>query len=458
MRILNPRSLTAIAVSCAFSAVAVAQDRAANTPDSPEVLNADSAGFIATPDGAEHVADGGFEAGSPNPNWNEFSATFGSPLCTVGLCGTGTGTGPNSGEWWAWFGGIAAVEEGSVSQAVTFPAGGAATLTFYLEAIVCDSASDYMEVTVDGNQVFLIDGSSPLCGVLGYSEQTVDVGAYADGGVHTIEFHSEIFANNLGGSNFFVDDVSLEGAEPPAEARFLAVKDFDDGNTAEVEMTLSCNTGLPLEQTIGVAEGDPINFVVTDFTQGELDCTITEDVPAGYSASYDDGDGISADSCSWADLSGGQYACLVTNSLDDVEVEVTKMWIDENPQFNGQNIAEAEWTCSNTAFCNVFFGEVDTCSGRLDFFGNPATDSFFVYPDWENGTVCDITEVMVADGGVEIDDSECQDLIVWPGQGASCTIYNTRLYEGIPTLSQYGLGVLVLVMLGMGFVAVRRFV
>jgi hypothetical protein len=43
------------------------------------------------------------------------------------------------------------------------------------------------------------------------------------------------------------------------------------------------------------------------------------------------------------------------------------------------------------------------------------------------------------------------------GQDNSCTIYNTRLYEGIPTLSQYGLGILALVMLGMGFVAFRRY-
>lgn len=241
-------------------------------------------------------------------------------------------------------------------------------------------------------------------------------------------------------------------------ARFAVSKDFSDDNTAEVSVTLSCNTGLPLEQTTTIAEGDPVNFVVNDFEPGAMDCVVTEDVPVGYTAQYNNGEADSDESCVFVEVSAGQRSCQITNTLDPVEVEVTKVWIDENPQFNGQNIADATWSCTNAPFCIGVAGVPTTCSGFLNFFGNPDSDSFEVLPDWENGTVCDVTEVMVADGGVEIDDSECQNLTVWPGVGAECTIYNTRLYEGIPTLSQYGLGVLVLLMLGMGFVAVRRFV
>ena len=57
---------------------------------------------------------------------------------------------------------------------------------------------------------------------------------------------------------------------------------------------------------------------------------------------------------------------------------------------------------------------------------------------------------------VEVDDGSCQSMTVLPGVGASCTITNTRLYEGIPTLSQYGLALMALLMLGVGFVAFRR--
>jgi hypothetical protein len=47
---------------------------------------------------------------------------------------------------------------------------------------------------------------------------------------------------------------------------------------------------------------------------------------------------------------------------------------------------------------------------------------------------------------------------VYPGEGASCTFTNTVFFEGIPTLNQYGLAIMALLMLGVGFVGFRRFV
>ncbi len=255
---------------------------------------------------------------------------------------------------------------------------------------------------------------------------------------------------------FEVVETSCDGAAGDT-ARFLVDKNFTDDNEAEVEVTLSCNTGLPLEQTTTIAEGDPVNFVVGDFEQGTLDCEVTEVVPDGYSASYNEGDGVSDENCSWENAFGLQHACTISNSLDLVEVVVTKEWIDENPQFEAQNVAGATWTCSNVAFpCELGF--VNECDGgNLDFFGNPGEDSFSVFPDWEVGTTCSITEVNLLESGIEVDDSDCQGLLLFPGDSASCTIVNTRLFEGIPKLSQYGLGLLALLMLGVGFVAYRRF-
>ena len=157
------------------------------------------------------VGDPGFEAGPGGGTWTEASTNFGTPVCDVGTCGTGTGTGPFEGLFWTWFGGIGASEIGSMTQDITINPG-SNEMTFWLEQIVCDSAADFMEVTIDGTQVFFTDGSSPLCGVLGYSQQTVDISAFADGGTHTLEFRSEIFANNGGGSNFFVDLVEIPSA------------------------------------------------------------------------------------------------------------------------------------------------------------------------------------------------------------------------------------------------------
>jgi hypothetical protein len=48
-------------------------------------------------------------------------------------------------------------------------------------------------------------------------------------------------------------------------------------------------------------------------------------------------------------------------------------------------------------------------------------------------------------------------LLAQLGEGDSCSVTNTVFYEGIPTLSTYGLAVLALLMLGLGFAGFRRF-
>jgi hypothetical protein len=173
--------------------------------------NLPASGFAAiTPFGigTDLVVDGGFESGTPSAGWTEASTNFGTTICDSGACGTGGGTGPRSGAFWSWFGGIGASEVGTVTQMITIPAG-SATLEFWTELFVCDSAADYMDAKIDGVVVYHVQGDDAACGVLGYAMQTVDVSAYADGGTHTLEFTSEIFANNGGGSNFFLDDVAL---------------------------------------------------------------------------------------------------------------------------------------------------------------------------------------------------------------------------------------------------------
>ena len=252
-------------------------------------------------------------------------------------------------------------------------------------------------------------------------------------------------------------DAAFGGGEPDDEARFAVNKNFDDDNEGSVEVTLSCNTGIPLEQTTTIEEGDGVNFVVGDFNQGELNCEITETPVDGYTTQYFTDAPVTvegvATSCSYEDLEGGQYVCFIENNLEAVTVTVTKEWVDDNPGFNPFNIADAEWSCDDVAF--------GADEGDLSFFAEGSltdSDSFSVFPDWDTGTSCDIDEVDLPDGGVEVDDSNCQNILLFPGGGASCTIVNTRLYEGIPTLSQYGLAIMALLMLGVGFVGFRRFV
>jgi hypothetical protein len=152
---------------------------------------------------ADVVRDGSFEAGTPNPFWAEASTNFGTPLC-----GPGCGTAARTGLWFAWFGGTSVYEAGSMSQSVTIPSGGPATLSFWVNNVACSgNAADYLEVKMDGTRLWVTTAADPACNTPAYRQVTVDVSAYANDAAHVLEFKSEIFGAAV--TSFFLDDVAL---------------------------------------------------------------------------------------------------------------------------------------------------------------------------------------------------------------------------------------------------------
>ncbi len=170
------------------------------------------------------MADGSFEAGTPNPSWAEASTNFGSPICSQALCG---GPVPSDGLWHVWFGGISVYEAGSVEQSVVIPAT-ATTIDFDLTVGVCDSLNDYMDLEIDGNQEFTTDP----CTAGPPATESVNIGAYADGAAHTVRFTSETFATGGGNSNFFLDNVVLSDNGTPGTPSICTMGcTQDDGPT-----------------------------------------------------------------------------------------------------------------------------------------------------------------------------------------------------------------------------------
>ncbi|GAB4184347.1 MAG: hypothetical protein Tsb002_07260 [Wenzhouxiangellaceae bacterium] len=171
------------------------------------------------------IQDPSFEAGTPNPSWNEASTNFGTPLCDAAGCGDGGGTaGPNNGLFWAWMGGTAATNEvASVDQDVVIPSG-TATLSFFVwNGTAVAGGPDSLLVNVDGNTVLTLAEDDACC-TAGYAEVTVDVSAFADGGTHNIEFL--ISETDGTTTNINLDDVSLiveagPMVPPPAEVPVL---------------------------------------------------------------------------------------------------------------------------------------------------------------------------------------------------------------------------------------------
>jgi hypothetical protein len=159
------------------------------------------------------VADTSFEGGSPNASWLEFSQNFGTPLCTIAGCGTGGGSGPRNGGWWAWLGGYDGYELASMTQTMVIPVG-TATLSFWVQLPACANGGvDTMEVTLDGMLLFTFGNAHPTCDLNVYTQYTADVTAFANGGSHTLDFTGEVFGTGppmTSITNFFVDDVSIQ--------------------------------------------------------------------------------------------------------------------------------------------------------------------------------------------------------------------------------------------------------
>jgi len=193
------------------------------------------------------LLDPSFEEYTPNPYWDEYSEAYGTPLCTVADCGTGTGTGPNIGDVWTWFGGSSTGDSGYVSQEVDILPG-TAEISFYAEQYVCGAAgaSNYMALVIDGTEIWRTDGTDPACGVLGYRLVTVDVSDFADGGTHEIMFDSI----TVDGANFFLDDVELN-LEAGGDVPWLSLDP-----TAGVVLADDSTDVTVTYNSTGLAEGD----------------------------------------------------------------------------------------------------------------------------------------------------------------------------------------------------------
>jgi len=244
-------------------------------------------------------------------------------------------------------------------------------------------------------------------------------------------------------------------------ARFAVTKDFSDDNPAEVLVELSCNTGLPLVQEKLITEFDGgVVFVVGDYEAGTMNCQVSEVIPDGYTQSYLAGaiDGLAAsitddeDGCYYDGILGGTFTCEITNTLDPVEVVVEKVWIDEHPEYQGSTVVEVTLQCDSEIIGGWQIGDF----WYIETFIDPQNPGeYLVYPLF-TGTTCVATEEPIQ--GALTDQSDCENMVLFPGIGDACVIYNTRLYAGIPTLNQYGLALLFLLTLGVGAVAFRRLV
>lgn len=262
-----------------------------------------------------------------------------------------------------------------------------------------------------------------------------------------------------------------------SSARFTVTKDFSDNNGMPVEVTLTCNGGIPLQQSFMLSDPDStdspdgglamssVTFTVTDFLDGAMDCMVTEAPVAGYTTAYTAGGDSSNDDdiaedpgCHFHDVNvDDTNTCVVSNTLEGTSYTVDIDWMI-GEEFDGVDLSlSVDITCENYRASADGALMDSTVTETMGPESSPVTIDLF--PNYSSPpTRCRAIETpsnpaVHSDGG-------CAD---WEevgvnGEETSCLITATVFFEGIPTLSAYGLAILVLVTLGVGLVGVRRIV
>lgn len=278
----------------------------------------------------------------------------------------------------------------------------------------------------------------------------------------------------------------LAMAQTTAFTTFVVDFDFDDGNNVDgTTVYISCSGGLPLTSDRAVMDNDVVTFVL-EFPEegaGDTDCDIWVDGVSGYTPVYS----ASGNSGNTADSTGCHFS-----NVDDQDENFCD--IDMDP-LNATLRVYKEWNViGNSAQANVgtvdFEARIRVCAdgniiqngfqtgpqGRWCTTGlvyGPSDDYFdvtFTAANFQGNNI--YIDERTFDSAIEADITDCVAspssrpnsgfggfaYEVFPGDADSCTIVNTVFYEGIPTLNQYGLAIMALLMLGVGFVGFRRFV
>ncbi len=254
--------------------------------------------------GTSQITDPSFETGPTGTAWTQTSTNFGSPLCDAASCGTCAGPCvPNTGNWYAWFGGAGgAMEIGSMEQAAMVPVGTTATLNMMVKIAGAGvgEPTDGMVVSVDGVPVGAIT-SADSSTYTNYTMFSVPINAAANGMSHTFNIQGGQSVASAGNFNLLVDDVTLT-----VNGVTVGLFEFETGDN---EVIIFPN---PAKDIINLqfrnVSGD-VDVLVVDLA-GKV--VSNQKISAAYATSY---------ALNTSDLNNGSYIMTVTQDGNVLRTE-----------------------------------------------------------------------------------------------------------------------------------------
>ncbi len=232
---------------------------------------------------------------------------------------------------------------------------------------------------------------------------------------------------------------------------------FVPADTAATTATITCSGVVaPIVQSDGpLGHLDDTTFIIQAADLTGAACDVTVSAVNGYTAIYSDDCSLLA-----GEMDEGPYTCTVTMTAADVTFTVTKVWDTTrvggdllDPSYDitiscDEEITSPTVDCDDDAgvwWCEFSASGILPKSFSVDVLATGSHPHCWAKED-------------IVDSAVEVDNGCSSKKTINVGESGSCIITNTVFYEGIPTLNQYGLAIMALLMLGVGFVGFRRFV
>lgn len=220
---------------------------------------------------------------------------------------------------------------------------------------------------------------------------------------------------------------------------------YDGKYLAQLPVEVLCSAGSVQENlfTLGPGEGLVVHPEV--FETGKTFCQVRSSPLGGYSVTYSaSGPGKSSadrNGCHFSPLApGNENRCTISVVQDAVTLTVYKKWIGGSGKDNPVRVS------------------LECESGRysgMRMINEGAPDSWEIRDIDPEGILCNVSEEVRETFSPDIID--CQGLLLLPGKGEECTMINTKIVKRIEMFNRYGKIIMIILVLGVGLVAAKRF-
>ncbi len=144
----------------------------------------------------------------------------------------------------------------------------------------------------------------------------------------------------------------------------------------------------------------------------------------------------------------GSYSCPIENIPEATTVTIETMVDNDDPTIDDSFSV-------TTISCDSVNPTTDDNFTQVTVTDSSGLFEADWYADPDGGTTCQVSTVYA---DLRIQSTSCGFSFDVGDSAAGCDVGGAVFFEGIPTLSEHGMAILVLLMLGVGFIGFRRIV